>query len=333
MTKLGIMSFAHMHAMSYATSINAAPDAELTAIWDSSPKRGRDMAKQYSTRFIKDMDGFLDSDVDGVIVCSENIEHRPMVEAAAAAGKWVLCEKPLATTPKDAKAMITACRKAKVGLGTAFPCRFSQPLIEVKRMFDRGELGEVYAMACTNNGSYPGGWFAEDEKSGGGATMDHTVHVADVLRWFTGQEFSKVYAEVGRYIHRKINTDDMGVLHLEMESGVKVSHIASWNRAESFPTWGDVTLQIVAEKGVLDVDAFNQKLNVYSDAAQKAEWATWGSNADSGLIRDFVDSIREQRNPLANGVDGLRAVEVTAAAYQSAASGRQAPVKRLAIPS
>jgi len=69
-------------------------------------------------------------------------------------------------------------------------------------------------------------------------------------------------------------------------------------------------------------DAFNQKLNVYSDAAMKAEWAYCGDNPDLGLVRDFVAAIKARREPCATGVDGLRATEVTVAAYESVKQGR-----------
>lgn len=317
MVNIGIMSFAHMHAYSYAGCLNAHPGAKLAGIWDDDATRGKAMAKTFKTKFIAKQSDFFAA-VDGVIICSENIKHRPMVEAAAAAGKWILCEKPLATTIADAKAMIAACKKAKVGLGTAFPCRFALPLMALKQQFDSGALGQVYAMTCTNNGAFPGGWFADEKQSGGGATMDHTVHVADVLRWLTGKEFTSVYAEVGKQVRPKIKTDDMGVLHLEMEGGIKVSHIASWNRAKTFPTWGDVTMQIVAENAVLDVDAFNQKVTVFSDKENKVEWASYGDNPDMGLVDDFVRAVAERRSPSVTGEDGLRAVEVTVAAYKSA---------------
>lgn len=325
MVKIGIMSFAHMHAFGYAASLQAHPDAELAAIWDDDAKRGKDAAKQHKTPFIAKQADFFAA-VDAVVICSENIKHRPMVEAAAKAGKWILCEKPLATTVADAKAMIAACKKAKVGLGTAFPCRYATPLMALKQQFDSGDLGQIYAMTCTNNGFFPGGWFADEKLSGGGATMDHTVHVADLLRWFTGKEFTKVYAEVGKQVKPKIKTDDMGVLHLEMEGGIKVSHIASWNRAASYPTWGDVTFQIVAENGVVDVDAFSQKVKVFSDKEMKASWASFADNSDLGLVSDFVSAVIEKRAPSVTGEDGLRAVEVTVAAYKSAKTKKMVAV-------
>jgi UDP-N-acetylglucosamine 3-dehydrogenase len=327
MAKIGILSFAHMHAYGYADSVNDLPDAVLAGVWDADVKRGRAAAKQFGTKFYKDINKLLESDLDGMIVCAENVQHRPLVEQAAAAGKWILCEKPLATTVADAKAMIKACKKAKVGLGTAFPCRYSPPLMAACEQIQAGTFGDIVAASCTNHGSCPDGWFLEDALAGGGATMDHTVHVADLLRWMLGKEFTKVYCELGNQFHKKaMKTDDLGSLHLEMEGGVQVSHIASWSRPKSYPAWGDVTFQFIGTKGVLDVDAFNQKLSVYNDDAMKAEWAYWGGNADAGLVQDFIDSIHEQRPPAITGEDGLRAVEVTVAAYKSAKTKRAVKV-------
>ena len=327
MTKIGIMSFAHMHAYSYAASINELANAELAAVWDDSAKRGRTAAKQFGTRFVGGLEKFLDTDVEGVIITSENVKHRAMVEAAAAAGKWILCEKPLAPTVEDAKAMIRACKKSGVGLGTAFPCRYVPALISAREQLLAGEFGDILAASCTNHGSNPGGWFTEDSLAGGGATMDHTVHVADVMRWILGKEFTKVYCELGNQFHKKtLKTDDLGSLHLEMEGGIQVSHLASWSRPKTFPTWGDVTIELIGTKGVLNIDAFGQKLDVYSDVEMKADWVYWGANPDTGLVADFVAAVEERREPSVTGTDGLRATEVTTAAYKSAKTGKMVKV-------
>lgn len=322
MANVGIMSFAHMHAYSYAACLNELPEATLVAVWDDNGKRGRAAARQFGAAFLPDMDKFLKTDIDAVIITSENVRHREMVEKAAAAGKWILCEKPLSPKTADCKAMIAACKKAKVGLGTAFPCRYSPPLMEVKRLVSSGEYGAVYAAACTNNGQFPGGWFADEALAGGGATMDHTVHVADIMRWITGKEFTTVYCENGNLLHPGVETDDLGSLHMEMEGGIQVSHIASWSRSKSFPTWGDVTLELITEKGVIRVDAFNQKIDVYNDETMRTEWAGWGDNPDQGLVRDFVVACDERREPSITGLDGMRAVEVTVAACKSARTHR-----------
>jgi predicted dehydrogenase len=81
-------------------------------------------------------------------------------------------------------------------------------------------------------------------------------------------------------------------------------------------------MEIIGQKGVLGVDAFNQKLDVYNDDALKAEWAYWGDDANYGLIDDFIDAAACRRPPTVSGLDGLRALEVTVAAYESARSKR-----------
>ncbi|MDX9971470.1 MAG: Gfo/Idh/MocA family oxidoreductase [FCB group bacterium] len=326
MARIGIISFAHMHAYSYAESLNQTPNAEFVAAWDADAKRGKAAAQQFGVKFAKDLDAFLKSDIDAVIICSENVRHREHVEKAAKAGKWILCEKPLATNIEDAKAMVAACKKAGVGLGTAFPVRYCPPVMEARDRIASGEMGKVIAASCTNNGSFPGGWFADPALSGGGAVMDHTVHVADAMRWILGREFAKVYCESGTFFAKGIKVDDVGSLHLETEDGIIVSHIASWNRPASFPTWGDVTLEIICENGVVNVDAFNQKVNVYNNDRMKAEWAYWGANPDTGLVADFITAVDERREPPVTGVDGLRAVEVTVAALKSAETGRMVKV-------
>lgn len=332
MIKLGIMSFAHLHAYSYAHCVNSIPDVELTAIWDDNKARGKEASEKYNTKFVENIDDFLSLPIDGVIITAENVNHKPLAVKSAQAGKWVLSEKPLATTIDDALFMIETCKKAGVGLGVAFPCRFLTPILRVKEYIQEGKLGEILAIACTNNGSYPGGWFSDVNLSGGGAVMDHTVHVADLLRWMLNKEFESVYCELGNQVHKGVfETDDMGCLQLEMERGLQVSHIASWNRPKSFPTWGDVTMEIIGTKGVIYVDAFNQKLNIYSDFVMKTEWGFWGDNPDLALIQNFVKSIQEKREPMSTGLDGLRSVEVTVFAYESFKAGKRVKIKKAKV--
>lgn len=321
--RIGIVSFAHMHAHSYAACLKRLPGAELAAIWDDNGRRGRAAAKANGVAFSPRLDDMLlGTGLNAVIICSENARHREHVEAAARAGLWSLCEKPIATTLDDARAMIGACKKAGVGLGIAFPCRFATPLAETRERIRRGDIGKLVAATCTNNGQYPGGWFADPAQSGGGAVMDHTVHVADVMRWITGSEFTRVHCACGNLIHEGIETDDVGSLLLQMENGAQVSHVASWDRPESFPTWGDLTLDLMGTKGSLRVDAFCQKIDVYADAVGKGSWMGFGDDANFALVTDFVDAVRRGRAPRATGEDGLRALEVTLAAYRSARSGK-----------
>lgn len=320
MVRIGIISLAHMHAYSYARAVKQLPNAELVGIYDDNQDRGTKGAQSIGTKFFDTAEELL-KNVDGVIVCSENSYHRKWVELAAQYGKDILCEKPIATTVEDAEAMIKACEEANVRLQIAFPVRFSTPIRRVKEMLDQGAIGDLVAIRGTNHGQMPGGWFVDKELAGGGAVMDHTVHVVDIVRWFTGREVVSVYAEVDTMLY-DVNIDDCGMLGMEMEGGIIFSQDPSWSRPKSYPTWGNVTLHLVGTGGTISVDAFAQSLKVYDDRANKMVTQAYTEDMDLGLIQDFVEMLETGREPSITGFDGLQAMAVALAAYESAEQGQ-----------
>jgi len=314
--KIGIISFAHMHAYSYALSIGALDDVELVGIYDDDAERGQTFAEKFGTVFYPSLDEFLAQEMHAVVVTSENSKHHDHVVAAAKAGKHVLCEKPLAPNLADAEAMIQCCKENGVLLQTAFPVRFNPSIMRAKQLIEEGKIGRILAIKGTNRGQNPGGWFIEPEKSGGGAVIDHTVHVVDIMRWYMGAEVTEVFAEVDHLVSEK-PIDDCGILSLEFDNGVFATLDCSWTRNKTFPTWGDVTMEIIGTEGTLSVDVFNQKLNVFSNE-QGYKWNFWGDDMDKGLIADFVASVREGKSQASvTGEDGMRAVEVALAAYEA----------------
>src|SRR5579859_7398267 len=107
--RIGIMSFAHHHADTYITNLRTIPGVELIGFADDNDERGRTIATQFTVKRFPDYRGLLKEAPDGVIICSENSRHREFVEMAVGAGvKYILCEKPLATTLDDARAILAA---------------------------------------------------------------------------------------------------------------------------------------------------------------------------------------------------------------------------------
>jgi predicted dehydrogenase len=318
-----MLSFAHGHAYSYASCLGRIPDVELVGIADQDPPRGEEAANRLDTRFFRSADALLDQNLDGVIICSENALHRTFTELAAPRTRHIMCEKPLASTLADAQAMIDVCAAHGTKLQTAFPVRFSPPVQQLKSLLDDGTLGRIYSVKTTNHGRMPGGWFIDKGLSGGGAVIDHTVHVIDLLRWFWDTEVTEVYAEVGHsLLHPDLGIDDAGLLSFQLAIGAYGTLDTSWSRPESYPTWGDVKIEVLGERGTIHVDAFKQNMAVYSDQTGKGQWVNWGSNMDLGLVRDFVDMVRTDREPFITGFDGFQALEVALAAYRSHDTGR-----------
>ena len=320
---VGIISFAHLHAVAYANVFTAMDDARLVAIADDDAARGSEMAAQYGVEHVADYRRLLErDDVHAVVVTSANAHHRDQVAGAAQAGKHVLCEKPIATSREDAVAMIEACARHGVHLQTAFPMRFSPPVIALREAIQAGAVGTPLAAMTTNHGRMPPGWFSDPALAGGGAVMDHTVHVADLLRWTFAADFIEVFAEVGTRMHPGIAVDDVGMLLLTMDNGLFASLDPSWSRPKSWPTWGGVTIEVVGDDGVIAMDAFKQQLHVFDDRTGAYRLEPWASGGDPPMIRSFVDAVLADREPEVTGTDGLKALEVALCAYESARTRR-----------
>jgi predicted dehydrogenase len=268
--------------------------------------------------------------VDGVFVCSENSRHRASVERAAQAGVGVLCEKPLATTVEDASAMLEACTRAGVVLMTAFPMRFNAPLNALRELIGSGRVGRVRCCEGVNQGQLPRRhreWFVDPVLASGGALTDHTVHLADVLRWILGSEVTEVYAQTNQLLHDDdLEVETGGLVSLAFADGTVATIDCSWSRPQSYPTWGGLSLRVVADGGVLSADAFGQTITCYDDATNGLSWLPWGEDDNAAMLAEFVGALRQGRAATPDGMDGYRAVQIVQAAYESATTGRPVPV-------
>jgi predicted dehydrogenase len=327
--KIGVMSFAHHHAEAYIQNLRAIAGVELAGVADEDDQRGQRFARQYNTRYFNSYEELIASKPDGVIVCSENSKRRPLVELAAAAKIHVLCEKPIATMLADARAIVECCEKAGVKLMTAFPMRFSTPCIEVKSRLESGDLGEVFCFKSTNQGELPRKhreWFVDKILAGGGAVMDHTVHLVDLMRWYLHSEVTEVYAQTSHIFHaNEVDVETGGLIMITFANGVFASIDCSWSRPPYWPAWGGLAFEMVTSKGAVIVDGFKQNITVYRGDLQRPTWEFWGSDMNQAMVSEFVSAIGQDRQPSVTGMDGYRAVEVALAAYDSVASGQ--PVK------
>lgn len=327
--RCAIMSFAHVHAEGYLRNLRANATVEVIGFADEDADRGRHFAGQTGARWFPTYQALIAEKPDGVIICSENAHHRALAEMAAASGIHILAEKPLATTVEDAQAMVQACERAGVVLMTAFPMRFSAPTIEAKKVLDSGALGTVYGCNATNQGqlprlhsAYPRDWFTDPARAGGGAATDHTVHVADLLRWYFHSEVTAVYAELNHIFYQEpgVKVETGGLVLLTFANGAFASIDCSWSKPPHYPTWGGLTMELVGEGGLIIVDPFCQVMSVYAQGAARAAWSYWGSNANQAMVDEFVAAVQERRVPAVTGRDGLRAAEIVAAVYRSAAT-------------
>ena len=335
-TKVAIMSFAHVHAASYARLLAAMPGVELrasdpdSATAPASERRGRDLADDLGVKYVDSYAELLAWQPDAVIVTSENARHRPLVEAAAAAGAAVLCEKPLATTLADALAIQAACDAAGVTLMTAYPTRFSPAFARLRELVVAGGLGALLAATGTNNGQIPVGdraWFTDPLLSGGGAMVDHIVHVADLLDALTGLTPVFVRAVSNRILHAdkpEVHAETGGLVTISYAGGFIATIDCSWSQPDNAPTWGGLTLQVVGTEGIADIDPFAQHIGgVGPDGAL---FLVYGTNTDELMLAEYLQAVRTGRAPQPDGASGIRSLKIVLAAQKSARTGEIVPV-------
>jgi len=307
-----------MHVWGYADGFKKHPDAELVGVWDENPERLMSFAEKTSIPAAETLDDLLGRS-DAVVLCSENTKHAAYAVKAAERGVDILCEKPLVTNEADAQTMLRIAEKVKVM--TAFPCRYSPAFVRLLERVKAGEIGAIKAICATNRGRCPFDWFVEKPLSGGGAMIDHTVHVSDLLRTLLGEEPIRVQAQTGNNMYHQ-DWDDTAMLTIEFPSGIFATLDSSWSRHASFKTWGDVTMNVVGENGLIELNMFGQEIDRYSDGAVTHTLGGFGSNLDAEMVDGFVKACLEDRQPPITAFDGVQAARVAIAGYESAASGQ-----------
>jgi UDP-N-acetylglucosamine 3-dehydrogenase len=194
--RIGFLSIAHLHAHSYGRAINGLTGCRLVGIYDPDQERGMQGAKEMGTEYFADPAELL-SQTDAVIICSENSRHREFTELAAKHGCHVLCEKPIATTLEDARGHDRCLRQERRETADRLSVRFVTPVsLGSRQCLIVERSARCWPSSAQTRARCPAAGLLIPELAGGGAVMDHTVHVVDLIRWFLGKEFVSVYAEV-----------------------------------------------------------------------------------------------------------------------------------------
>ncbi|MFF1572330.1 Gfo/Idh/MocA family protein [Leifsonia sp. NPDC058292] len=333
--KVAVLSFAHTHAIGYSRLLAGRDDIELVitdpdgaSAPDDSP-RGADLAGMLGVPYVHSYEEALAWGPDAVIVTAENARHRSLVEQAAAAGAHILCEKPLATTVDDARAMVAAAERAGVTLMTAYPVRFASSFRDAVARVRSGQLGTVVGVKGTNNGKIPladRAWFTDPALSGGGALVDHVVHCADLLDELLGELPATVRAVSNRMLHADsgVQVETGGLVTAVYPSGVVATIDCSWSVPDSAATWGGVTLQITGTRGTITVAPFAQHVSGYDLGGPV--WTGTGDDLDAAMLGEFLHAVREGRPAVPGGDVGVRTLQIVAAAQASAATGQPVAV-------
>jgi len=313
---VGILSAAHVHTDAYATHLADFEDVEFVGVADDDGERGRATAERHGVPY-HSTDDLLDR-LDAAVICSENARRPGWFEAAVEAGVHVLSEKPLAGDRDQAETITDVYEDGDVTAGLVMPLRFLPIAERAKSKYDAGAIGDVQFLTGTNRGNMPGGWFADPELSGGGAVMDHTVHILNLVRWITGREVREVYAASGTHFH-DIPVEDVNVLSMTLDDDTPFTLDGSWSRPEELEIWGDATLEVLGTDGVIAIDPHEAMIRRVRDTGDEpgSQLLPYGLDENRRSLRDFLAAVREGRDPRSTIEGGRREMAVLEAAYES----------------
>lgn len=314
-------------------AIRWQPDSEPVAVASRSAERAATFAQANGiSRHYSSVEALLaDPGVDAVYVSSDNRLHREHTLAAAAAGKPVLCEKPLALTVEDAVAMVEACRKAGVVIGTNHHLRTAPTIVEIRRLLEGGAIGRPLAARVAHITQLPEHlrtWRVHDPGAGGGPLNDMGTHDFDALRFVLGQEVGEVAAQTTFQGFAEV-VEDQVMATLRFEDGLLAGFHAAYNLG-----FGGNSLDVHGSGGsILGHSALTAtgggQVVVRTAAGERTVDLGLPRIAYEGTVAAFNAAVRDGGAPAATGLDGLRSLEIAVAVRESAREGRAVKVQRV----
>lgn len=345
---IGTGSISNLHMKGY---LNLPDAAEVIACCDINLERAKEYAKKYNIpNVFSDYNEMLKmKELDAVSVTTWNNGHAPISIAALKAGKNVLCEKPMALTTEEAKAMKQAAEDSGKLLMIGFVRRFGQNTAIMKDFINAGRIGDIYHIdvKCTRRAGNPCGWFSDKSRSGGGPVIDLGVHMIDLSYYLMGKPKAvSVYAatfnplgtrlnikEFGRYRPADFSTfcdvEDKCVAMVRFENSAVVTLEVSFS--DNIPE-DRLDLIIHGTKGGA---MFEPELKLYSEMDDYLVNVTpvYSPVADAFTdnfqkeIRHFVSCIEGDAKCINTPEDGVRIMQILRSIYQSAETKHEVIIK------
>jgi UDP-N-acetyl-2-amino-2-deoxyglucuronate dehydrogenase len=334
---IGVIGAGEITMKATAPGIAASQYARLAVAMDARRELAQDIAARYGARWTASVDALLsDAEVEAVYVAVPHYLHRPLTVQALAAGKHVLVEKPIATTLADADAMIAAASQAGRVLSVAFEAQYDDRMVRLRELIAAGLIGRITGTRIVSRGDkaasyWTGGytgrvqtdWRTKRETSGGGVLIMNTIHDLNTLRFLTGLEPVRVYAEYDNYA-TPVEVEDYIAVTIRYANGA----IGTLEAGSALPGRDPAQPKdrIYGDRGQIVLgDPVTVYLREPVETSQgllpAGEWLPLDLGAaapDRGAMIDkFVLAIRARCAPPVTGLDGRNALAVALAAYRS----------------
>ena len=309
--------------------------AELVALCDSNTEElarvGRELAVE--RRYSHYREAFRDPEIQAVVIAVPVFVHREIACEAAAHGKHIFLEKPMALSVAECEAINEAVARARVTLQIGFMRRFDAAFLEAKQLLDSGEMGRVMIIKSTGRGpGLPPPWIYDVKKSSG-ILAEVNSHDFDSVRWLVGSDIVRVHAEAANFECEDVRAShpdfyDNAVVSLRLADGTLGLIDGTCPAHYGY----DARVEILCEKGVLFVGSVEDR--GVMQATREGRVITRTVESWRSLFRDayleemehFIECVREGATPRATGLDGLKALEAVVAANLSIQLGEPVEV-------
>lgn len=331
----------------HAQALCGLPESRFVAVCDADRTRSQTFAERYGVRAYVDAEAMLHApNVQMVSICTPHPTHARLAVAAARAGVHVLLEKPMAASLRDCDLAIAAAEESGVKLGVVSQRRFYEPVQRVKRAIAEGKIGKpilatLVVMGWRDAAYYRlDAWRGKWETEGGGVLVNQTPHQLDLLQWFMGP-IEELFGYWDNLNHPTIEVEDTAVAVLRFESGALGTILVSNSQRPGFGAKIHVHGENGASVGVQTDGSspfiagvtetveppINDVWTVPGEEHLLAQWQAEDRDRAQALdvmshyhelqIQDFLRAIIEDREPVVNGREGRKHVEIFTAIYRS----------------
>ncbi len=329
---IGVGSMGRNHARVY----NTLSEVSLVGVADADLGIAREVAAQYGGLATTDFEHLLDEQrPDLVTIAVPTADHLAVAEAVIARGIHLLIEKPIAYSVSEGEAIIAAAEAAGVRLMVGHIERFNPAITALKAHLSAGELGRVFQIEARRQGPFPA------RVRDVGVVIDLAVHDLDVMRYVTGSEVVRVYAETERRIHS--SHEDLLTGLVRLADGTVGSLTVNWLTPTKIRQ-----LDVIGEQGMFRVDYLTQDLYFFENATRVSEdwpWRVLRGVSEGRMIRyvvakreplraeleSFVAAVRGEIPVPVTGADGLAALRLAQCVVQSGLECRPIVVHALAV--
>jgi len=317
---LGVGEMGKRHAENLRRLV---PEARLIAVADAAPERAHQVAAELEIEhaFSSLEDMVQRKDINCVLIATPDKFHAEAIRVAAAAGKDIFCEKPLAVNLTDAHLALEAVAKAGVRLQIGFMRRYDPAYAAAMKRIAAGEIGEPVIFKSVGRDKDAPPLAAYQSNVNGMLFYNNTIHDFDLARWLMRDEVTEVHSYTTVAVRPEVaEYGDVvaSVVNLKYNNGA-IGNVESYVQA----IYGyDVRTEIIGSKGSILVGTLQQTPAVFLDSNGASQtladhFLSRFADAYLGEIRDFAQSTLQDRTPRVTGEDGLKALEIAVAAENS----------------